>query len=171
MWRIIMYYFCGQIMEDNLFYSLLLFRQFLCTFGKLDWTSISAAWILWRSWYTESLWRIMRPNHGDEALTLFLTNNFCVRFVSHIWQTFSKFGCQWRGIENPVYKKGKDANPFTRSIRQIIAQEHKLGHSEPAPTSAPSRGCLLCLSCGWSSTELLLGFILVTHSIRSRSNI
>ncbi len=34
----------------------------------------------------------------------------------------------------------------------------------------PLDGCLLWLSCGWSSTELLPSFILVTCSIRSRSN-
>ncbi len=30
-------------------------------------------------------------------------------------------------------------------------------HSEPAPTSAPSTGYLLLLSCGWNSTELIFG--------------
>ncbi len=45
------------------------------------------------------------------------------------------------------------------------------GHSEPAPTNAPSTGCLLWLSCEWSSTELPPSFILVTLSVRSRSNI
>jgi hypothetical protein len=38
------------------------------------------------------------------------------------------------------------------------------------PVRAPSTGCLLWLSCGWSSTQLLPSFILVTHSVRSRSN-
>jgi hypothetical protein len=52
-----------------------------------------------------------------------------------------------------------------------VNQALSKGHSEPAPTSSPSTGCLLWLSCGWSSTELLFGFILVTHSINSRSNI
>jgi hypothetical protein len=37
----------------------------------------------------------------------------------------------------------KTLNSFTRSTRQIKAQEHKLGHNEPAPTSASSTGCLL----------------------------
>jgi len=46
-----------------------------------------------------------------------------------------------------------------------------IGHSEPTPTSAPSTGCLLWFNCGWSSTELLFGCILVTHSIKSRFNI
>ncbi len=31
------------------------------------------------------------------------------------------------------------------------------GHSEPAPTSAPSTGYLLLLSCGWTSTQLIFG--------------
>jgi len=44
--------------------------------------------------------------------------------------------------------------------------------SEPAPTNASSTGCLLWLSCGWtSSTELIFGFTLVTHLVRSRSYI
>jgi hypothetical protein len=40
-----------------------------------------------------------------------------------------------------------------------------LGHSEPAPTSAPSTGCPLLLSCGWTSTqlELIFGFTLVIN--------
>jgi len=43
-------------------------------------------------------------------------------------------------------------------------------HCEPAPTNAPSTECPLWLSCGWSSTKLLPGFILVTRSKRSKSN-
>jgi hypothetical protein len=44
------------------------------------------------------------------------------------------------------------------------------GQSEPAPTSTPSTGwCPLCLSSGWTLTELTSGFALVTHSITSRS--
>jgi hypothetical protein len=42
---------------------------------------------------------------------------------------------------------------------------------EPAPTSAPSTGCPLVLSCGWTSTELILCFTLVTNSVRNRSPI
>jgi len=40
-----------------------------------------------------------------------------------------------------------------------------LRHSEPVPTSAPSTGCLFLLTCGWTSTELILGFTLVTNSV------
>jgi hypothetical protein len=32
------------------------------------------------------------------------------------------------------------------------------GHSEPAPTSTSSTGCLLLLGCGWTSTELVYGY-------------
>jgi hypothetical protein len=39
------------------------------------------------------------------------------------------------------------------------------GHSEPAPTSAPSTECPLLLSCGWTSTELIFGFTLETNSV------
>ncbi len=49
------------------------------------------------------------------------------------------------------------------------AEVESSGHCEPAPTSASSTGCPWWLSCGWNSTELLPTFILVTHSIRSRS--
>jgi hypothetical protein len=44
------------------------------------------------------------------------------------------------------------------------------GHSEPA-TSTPSTGCLLLLSCGWTSTELIFGFTLLTNSVINRSHI
>ncbi len=37
---------------------------------------------------------------------------------------------------------------------------------EPAPTSTPSTGCPSLLSCGWTSTELIFGFTLVTNSIK-----
>jgi hypothetical protein len=54
----------------------------------------------------------------------------------------------------------------------ILGMAHKqASHSEPAPTSAPSTGCLLLLSCGWISTELIFGFTLVTNSVRNRSHI
>jgi len=45
-----------------------------------------------------------------------------------------------------------------------------VGHYEPAPTSAPSTGWMpvFLLSCGWTSTELVYGFTLVTNSIRNR---
>jgi hypothetical protein len=46
-----------------------------------------------------------------------------------------------------------------------------MGHSEPAQTIAPSTGCPLLLSCGWTSTESIFGFRLVTNSRRSRSQI
>jgi hypothetical protein len=45
------------------------------------------------------------------------------------------------------------------------------GHSEPPPTSAPSTGCLLLLSCRWTSTELVYGFTLVTNYVRNRCHI
>jgi hypothetical protein len=37
---------------------------------------------------------------------------------------------------------------------------------EPAPTSAPSTGCLLLLSYGWTSTELVYGFTSVTNYVK-----
>jgi hypothetical protein len=43
------------------------------------------------------------------------------------------------------------------------------GHIKPSPTSAPSSGCLLLLSCGWSSTELIFGFIWVINFVANRS--
>jgi hypothetical protein len=39
------------------------------------------------------------------------------------------------------------------------------------PTSASSTGCSLLLSCGWTSTELIFGFTLVTHSVQNRCHI
>jgi hypothetical protein len=43
------------------------------------------------------------------------------------------------------------------------------GHSEPAPTTAPSTGCLLLLCCGGTLTELIFGFTLVTNYVGDRS--
>jgi hypothetical protein len=47
-------------------------------------------------------------------------------------------------------------------------------HGPAAPTSAPwSIRCLLLLACGWTSTEFIFGFTLVTNSVGniSRSHI
>jgi hypothetical protein len=38
-------------------------------------------------------------------------------------------------------------------------------HGPAASTSAPSIGCLLLLGCGWTSTEFIFGFTLVTNSV------
>jgi hypothetical protein len=44
-----------------------------------------------------------------------------------------------------------------------------LDEKGPKRTSAHhATGCLLWLSCGWTSTELTSGFILVTHSVRKQ---
>ncbi len=45
-------------------------------------------------------------------------------------------------------------------------------YSEPAAlTSTPSTGCLLLLSCGWTPTELIFGFTLITACVGNRSHI
>jgi hypothetical protein len=46
----------------------------------------------------------------------------------------------------------------------------KKGHNEPAPTSTPSTRCLLLLSGGWTSSELIFSFTLVTYSVGNRSH-
>jgi len=60
---------------------------------------------------------------------------------------------------------------FSIQIEGLRVYVHYYGRSEPAPTCAPSTGCSLLLSCGWTSTELIFGFTLVTNSVRSRSQI
>jgi hypothetical protein len=42
------------------------------------------------------------------------------------------------------------------------------GYREPAPTST---GCPLLLSCGWTSTELIFGFTLLTNPVGNRSHV
>jgi hypothetical protein len=44
----------------------------------------------------------------------------------------------------------------------------KKGQSEQPPTIAPSIRRMLLLGCGWTSTELIFGFTLVTNSIQNR---
>jgi hypothetical protein len=44
------------------------------------------------------------------------------------------------------------------------------GHNELASINAPSIGCLLLLSCGWTSTELIFGFTFVTNYVGNRSH-
>jgi hypothetical protein len=39
------------------------------------------------------------------------------------------------------------------------------------PAHHPSTGCLLLLSCGWNSTELIFSSTLVTDSVRNRPHI
>jgi len=40
--------------------------------------------------------------------------------------------------------------------------------SKSVSTNAPSTKCMLWLSCGWTSSELLSSFTLVIHFVRSR---
>ncbi len=61
------------------------------------------------------------------------------------------------------------AHTWLSNTNYILQQ--KKGHSEPASTSAPSTGCLLLLSCGWTSSELIFGFTLVTNSVGNRSHL
>ncbi len=93
-----------------------------------------------------------------------------------------------KGRENET--KGKDQSPgkqtaqnrqlFLESslklskgmtIPKIMQNLPYISHSEPAPTSAWSTECVLLLSCGWTSTELIFGFNLVTNSVGNRSEI
>ncbi len=54
---------------------------------------------------------------------------------------------------------------------QSFSKHLNLGHVEPAPTSAPSNGCPLLLSCRWtSSTELIFDFTLATNFVRNMSH-
>jgi hypothetical protein len=75
-----------------------------------------------------------------------------------------------------VFTVSNSTEPHSLLIRRFTFSSDDCLYSPRAtvnqhPTSAPSTGWLLWLSFGWPSTELLPGFILVTHSIRSRSNI
>jgi hypothetical protein len=61
--------------------------------------------------------------------------------------------------------------PFTLVYIITIPQgSDSWGHNEPAPTGAPSTGCSLLLSCGWTSTEFIFGFKLGTNSVGNRSH-
>jgi len=155
MWRIITYYFCGQIMEDNLFYSLLLFRQFLCTFEKVD----STAWILWRSFVTGSLWRIMWPNHGGGGIDSHPHKQILCMFwkqdltnILRVWMSVERDWkpCIYKRLGwEPVHKKYK-AN---KSLRAQVGdcqrnyRIHEIGQSEPAPTSAPVGRSVHMMGC------------------------
>jgi hypothetical protein len=55
--------------------------------------------------------------------------------------------------------------------RILFSSTHSLVHHPGQSEPAPSTGCPLLLSCGWTSTELISGFTLVTRSTRSRSSI
>jgi hypothetical protein len=80
------------------------------------------------------------------------------------WIFFFSFETQWQPWPN------KQLTPPNKFHWQRV-DKNFTSHNEPAPISAPSTRCLLWFGWGWSSTKLLPGFILVTHSIRSRSKI
>jgi len=57
---------------------------------------------------------------------------------------------------------------INKNWTDVTSYTKKEGHSELASTSAPSIRCLLLLSCGWTSTELIFGFTFVTNSIKNK---
>jgi hypothetical protein len=61
------------------------------------------------------------------------------------------------------YLLGKASSDFSSVSRE--------GHPEPASTSVASTGCLLLLGSGWTSTELIFGFTLVTNFVGNRSRL
>jgi hypothetical protein len=48
---------------------------------------------------------------------------------------------------------------------------HGIGSQWTSTHHTPSTGCLLLLSCGWTSTELIFGYSLVTNSVGNKSPI
>ncbi len=89
-----------------------------------------------------------------------------VGFRSH--ETLMLWVKEWH-----FYKSCKENNSFEMNIKTLwheVSNNMTDGHSEPTPTIAPSTGCLLLLSCGWTSTELIFGFTLVTNSVGNRSH-
>jgi hypothetical protein len=93
--------------------------------------------------------------------------NICPPFI--IYQTKSGFYCCKLGFGQcrvGIWLSKEHSVP----VRSPCVVKDGPVNQHP-PVGAPSTGCLLWLSCGWSSTELLPSFILVTHSVRSRSNI
>jgi hypothetical protein len=63
------------------------------------------------------------------------------------------------------------AHTWLSNTSYILLQQKKFHSEEPASTSAPSTRCPLLLSCGWTSSELIFGFTLVTNSVGNRSHI
>jgi hypothetical protein len=89
-----------------------------------------------------------------------------VGFRSH--ETLMLWVKEWH-----FYKSCKENNSFEMNIKTLwheVSNNMTDGHSQPTPTIAPSTGCLLLLSCGWTSTELKFGFTVVTNSVGNRSH-
>jgi hypothetical protein len=59
-------------------------------------------------------------------------------------------------------RKPEDAHKPSLQVFQTQVGQMQVGLSEPTPTSTPSTGCRLWLSCGWTLTEFISGFTLVT---------
>ncbi len=81
------------------------------------------------------------------------------------WTTTALCFCTWKW-------NAQKWDPSIQSMRYLPHHPVKFhDHSEPSPTSAPSTGWPLILSCGWTSTEFIFGFILVTNSVGNGSRI
>jgi hypothetical protein len=73
-----------------------------------------------------------------------------------------------------VWRKPKNQTPKlvirNKNWTHVTSYSKKEGHNEPTSTNAPSTRCMLLLSCGWTSTELIFGFTFVTNSVGNRSH-
>jgi len=83
---------------------------------------------------------------------------------------------KWWMLQGHLVATSVNRNGFfqTKSWVTELDPEMQLGSDlgpqwTSAPTSAPSTGCPSILSCGWTSTELISDFTLVTNSVRNRS--
>ncbi len=94
--------------------------------------------------------------------------------------------CVWLAIpfffspshENSPHKKTPRASDQVSSQASMwngteykstpICESKQAGQSEPAPTSAPSTGCPLWLSCGWTSTQLKILFHLGNPCVKKQ---
>ncbi len=74
--------------------------------------------------------------------------------------------CRVKTKGSQIYTRKGPCEVHSTLIKSIVECQ-----SEPAPTSPPSTGRPLLLSCGWTSTELIFDFTLVTNSVRNRSHI
>jgi hypothetical protein len=64
-----------------------------------------------------------------------------------------------------------DGNNLLKYSQFLSTNPDFVGHSEPAPISAPSTGCPLLFSCGWNWTKLIFGFTFVTNSVGNSSHV
>jgi hypothetical protein len=152
--------------------------------GELETVSTGLTWGTWDGTSQVQAWNTRHGRHSSGhrnkkfdvkfCMTSMIENlSYCVKGYTISMKTsldssFSAIGGHgphWKmecALQVQIISSGSSLSrpqpPYSEILYGTFAKE--LGHSEP-----PSTGCLVLLSCVWTSTELIFGFTLVSNFV------